>query len=126
MFSLKPLKSVPIREKAMSNTSSYDYSDYNKFGIKNDLERCLYAGWFLFVVICTLLGDSIILAASIKYKAFNLHKIVLVFIQYIAVCDLINALLCLLPTAISAFFDSGGSSMILNQVRFLLPTTLTA
>ena len=104
----------------MSNTSSYNYSDYEKFGIKNNVERNIYGGWFMLVAICSLLGDSIILVASIKYKAFNLHRIVVAFIQHIAVCDLLNASLIVLPGAVSAFYNSGGSSVILNRVRFFI------
>ena len=74
----------------------------------------------MLVVICSLLGDSIILIASIKYKAFNLHRIVVAFIQHIAVCDLINASLSVLCIAVSVFYNSGGSSMILNRVRFFI------
>ena len=90
----------------MPKTNSYDYSDYEKFGIKNDVERCIVGGWLMLVVICSLLGDSIILIASIKYKAFNLHRIVVAFIQHIAVCDLINASLSVRPIAVSVFYHS--------------------
>ena len=105
---------------AMSNTSSYNYSDYEKFGIKNNVERNIYGVWCMFVVICSLLGDSVILIASIKYKAFNLHRIVVAFIQHIAAYDLLNASLSVLSIARSVFYNSGGSNMILNQVRFFI------
>ena len=72
------------------------------------------------MVICSLIGDSAILIASIKYKAFNLHKIVVAFIQHVAVCDLMNAALSILPTTVSIFCNSGGSSKILNYVRFFI------
>ena len=99
---------------------SYNYSNSTQFGIKNNVERYFYAGWFCFVFMCSLLGDSTILVASIKYKAFNLHKIVVASIEHIAVCDLLNALLTVLPTAVSILFSNGGSSMILNQARFFV------
>ena len=104
----------------MPGNNSYNYSNYNQFGIKNSVERYLYAGWFGFVFMCSLLGDSTILVASIKYKAFNLHKIVVAFIQHIAVCDLINALVSILPTAISTIYNRGPSSLALNQIRFCI------
>ena len=110
----------------MSNTSSYNYSDYEKFGIKNDVERYFYGGWLILVVICSILGDSIILVASIKYKAFNLHKMVVVVIQHIAVCDLLNASLSVPPTAVSLFYSGGGSSVILNRVRFFIGYYVTS
>ena len=99
---------------------SYDYSNYTQFGIKNDINRHLYAGWFIVVIILILLGDSTILVASIKYKAFNLQRIVVVFIQHIAVCDLMNAILLGLPNTISIICNSGGSSKILNYARLFV------
>ena len=62
----------------------FNYSNYTQFGIKDEAERYTYAGWLTFTVISSLLGDTIILIASIKYKAFKLNKIVVVFIQHIA------------------------------------------
>ena len=97
---------------------SYNYSNYTQFGIKNTAERYVYVGWTIFTVLCSLLGDTTILVASIKYKAFNLNKIVLAFIQHIAACDLLNAVGSVLPTAVSAIYNSGGSSETLNRARF--------
>ena len=73
----------------------YNFSDKTKFGIKNDTERYLWAGWLAFVVVSSLLGDSLILIASIKYNAFNLHKMIVTFIQHIAVCDLLQSVGCI-------------------------------
>ena len=99
---------------------SYNYSNFDQYAIKNEAERYFYGGWYCFVVLCSLLGDSTILVASIKYNAFNLHRTVVAFIQHIAVIDLMNALLSTLPIAVSIFFNSGGSNKILNYLRFYL------
>ena len=99
---------------------SYNYSNYTQFGMKNDVERYAYAGGLLFVVLCSFLGDTTILVASIKYKAFRLHKTVVVLIQHIAACDLLNAAGSLLPTAVSAICNGGGSSKLINWVRFFM------
>ena len=97
---------------------SYNFSNYTQFGIKNDGERYAYAGWLSLVVIGSLLGDTTILVASIKYNAFNLQRIVVVVIQHIAVCDLINASFCTFPITVLTFTNSGGSNTILNYVSF--------
>ena len=99
---------------------SYDYSNYTNFGINNEVERYAYAGWLIFVVFCSLLGDTIILVASIKYQAFNLHKIVVVFIQHLAVCDLFDSIGNILPAIFSLIANSGGSSKDFNFVRFFI------
>ena len=99
---------------------SKNHSHYALLGIENDIERYVYAGWLIFVVLCSLFGDTTILVASFKYKAFRLNKIVVAFIQHIAACDLINAVLSTFPIAISAVSNSGGSSKILNYARFFM------
>ena len=72
-------------------TISYDYANYTMFGIKSEAGRHALAGWLVFVVLSSLLGDSLILLASVKYRAINLHNIIVTFIQHIAVCDLLNS-----------------------------------
>ena len=97
---------------------SYNYSNYTQFGIQGATERYAYAGWLIFVTISSLIGDTTILVASIKYKAFHIHKIVVTFIQHIAVCDLLNAVVVVLPGAVSVIANRGGSHKIQNYVRF--------
>ena len=79
----------------------YNYSDKALFGFKSNTERYLWAGWLAFVVVLSLLGDSLILIASIKYKAFNLHKMIVTFIQHIAVNDLLSAIGSVAPAMLS-------------------------
>ena len=96
----------------------YNFSNRTEFGIKNDTERYFWAGWLAFVVVSSLLGDSLILIASIKYKAFDLHKMIVTFIQHIAVCDLLQSVGCIAPTALSAIYNTGSSYRSIDYVRF--------
>ena len=98
----------------------YDYSDFNHFSIKNNVERYAYIGWNIFVIICSILGDTTILVASIKYKAFRLNKIVVVLIEHVAACDLLQVVGNILPATISAIRNRGGCSKILCYVDFFL------
>ena len=97
---------------------SRNFSDYVQFGIHNDVERFAFAGWMMLVVVSSLLGDTIILAASIKYNAFRLHKTVVVFIQHLAVCDLLNTTGNLVPAVVSITINSRSSSEVLKFIRF--------
>ena len=56
--------------------------------ISNDGLRYTWASYLIFIILSSFIGDSIILIASIKYKAFQLHKIMVVIIQHIAACDI--------------------------------------
>ena len=95
----------------------YDFSNRTEFGIKNDTERYLWAGWLAFVVVSSLCGDSLILIASIKYKAFNLHKMIVTFIQHIAVCDLLQSVGSIAPAAISTIINTGSPYRLIDHVR---------
>ena len=98
----------------------YDFSNRTEFGMKNDTERYLWAGWLAFVVVSSLLGDSLILVASIKYKTFNLHKMIVTFIQHIAVCDLLHSVGCVAPAALSAIYNTGSPYRLIDYVRLLI------
>ena len=98
----------------------YDFSNSEMFGIKNDAERYLWAGWLTFVFVSSLLGDSLILIASIKYKAFNLHKMIVTFIQHIAVCDLLNAVGSVAPAMLSTIYNAGSPNKFIDHVRLFI------
>ena len=82
--------------------SQYDqHCNKTIYGIKNDAARYAWAGYFLFVIISSLVGDTTILIASLKYKAFNLHRVIGVIIQHIAFCDLLVAVTDVLPRTVT-------------------------
>ena len=89
----------------MSSSPNVTFSDQTVYGIKSDAVRHLWAGYFVFVLLSSLIGDTTILIASIKYRAFKLHKVIVVIIQHIAVCDLIVTATYTAPRAISLFAD---------------------
>jgi len=99
---------------------SYNYSNCTLFGIQNKAERFVYGGWFVFIITCSLLGDTTILVASIRYKAFKLQKIVVACIQHIAICDLLVTISAIIPTLISIIKDSKGNNRLLHIMSFFV------
>ena len=99
---------------------SYNYSNCTLFGIQNKAERFVFGGWFVFIITCSLLGDTTILVASIRYKAFKLQKIVVACIQHIAVCDLLVTISAIIPTLISIIKDSKGNNRLLHIMSFFV------
>ena len=85
----------------MTSGIMYEFSNRTVYGIESEAIRYTWAGYFLFVIISSLIGDTAILIASIKYRAFKLHKIIVVIIQHIAVCDLMVSITDVLPKLIS-------------------------
>ena len=63
--------------------------------------KYFWAGFCLLLLISSYVGDTTILIASIKYKAFKLHNVIVVIIQHIAICDLILSSLTTVPRFVS-------------------------
>ena len=83
----------------------YPYSNRTLYGIKSNAVRYTWAGYYLFVIASSFIGDTIILVASIKYKAFKLHRGITVIIHHIAFCDLMVTALNILPRFITLIRD---------------------
>ena len=98
----------------------YNFSNSAKFGMNTNTERYLWIGWLTFLFVSSLLGDSLILIASIKYKAFNLHKMIVTFIQHIAVTDLLHSLGAVAPAIISAIYNTGSTNRFIDYARFFI------
>ena len=101
-----------------SISTMYNYSNATQFGMKSDVERYFYISWLMFVVVCSLLGDTIILIASSKYNAFKLHKIIVALIQHLAVNDLLVSSANLAPAMFSAIYQTGSPYRFMDYIRF--------
>ena len=75
------------------------------YAIRDDEERSLLILWNFIVVMSSLIGDSIILIATIKYKAIKLHKLVVIVMQHMAVCDLIQTVFRVFPITLALISD---------------------
>ena len=89
-----PLKTLlNLAQHLIMKTIHYhQYSNETLYGIKSDTVRYTWAGYFIFIFTSSLLGNTTILIASIKYRAFKLHRVLIVIIQHIALCDLMVSL----------------------------------
>jgi hypothetical protein len=85
--------------------------------IKNEAIRYVWATWYFFVVIMSLIGDTIILYSTIKYKAIELHVMIVTFIQHIAVSNILISVTYLLPTAVSLIAGEWIFGPALCQIR---------
>ena len=77
------------------------YENYTSFGIHDKAERYVLTAYTSFIFLSSVIGDTLILIGSLRYNAIKLHKIMVVFIQYIAVADLVCSIVRVLPGAVS-------------------------
>ena len=82
-----------------------NYADFATLGIKNELVRYIWVAWTILVILSSLLGDTIILLATIRYKAIRLQKVTVVFMQHIASCDILLTVTYITPGLVSLLAD---------------------
>ena len=85
--------------------TSTDYTN-TSFAIQNDAERHFWITFHVFVLLSSLLGDSLILFASFQRDAFKLNSFIVVVIQYIAVFDIAFSIFCITPRTLSLIANS--------------------
>ena len=85
----------------------FDRVDSNKtrFGLESVAQRYTWAGYYLFVILSSLMGDTTILVGSIKYQVIKLNRIIVTLIKHIAVCDLLVIATQVLPQFVTLLAD---------------------
>ena len=96
---------TPSHNRLPAALLNNNFSNKTLYGIPNDGVRYLWTSYYVFVVLSSLIGDSTILLASIKYRAFRLHEFITVVIQHIAVCDILVATNNVIPIMVSLMSD---------------------
>ena len=76
----------------MNRTSNFTHE-----GIHDNSERTTWIIYNILVILSSVLGDTTILIATIKYNAIKLHRIIVVMIQHMAVSDILLSLFKVLP-----------------------------
>ena len=91
-------------------------------------ERYTLIGWTSITLVCCIIGNTIILLATFRYKAIRLDKTSVVLIKSIAICDLVTGIFTVHPILASLMY--GGwpygtvSCYIYNYLK--IPTFISA
>jgi hypothetical protein len=72
----------------------------SEYKINSAEERYFWVSYFAFVLLSSVIGDTLILVGSIKHGAMKLNKLLVVVIQHLAVSDLIQSIVFVLPTIV--------------------------
>ena len=71
------------------------------YRIDNLTDRQILIGYRILLSVSTLIGDTLILVGSIRYNAIKLHKIIVIFVQQMAVADILTIIFGIIPGAVS-------------------------
>ena len=82
----------------MKDSEIYSNATY---GIHSEFERNFWTLYFIFVLLSTLIGDTLILYASFHKDALKINPIIVAVMQHIAVADLSQTFLSSAPKMIS-------------------------
>ena len=75
------------------------------FTIQNTALRYTWTTYFVFIFLSSLIGDTLILVAAIKFGAFRLHRFIVVIMEHMAICDLLVAVSFILPRITALIAD---------------------
>ena len=75
------------------------YDNYTLYGIHSKTDRQLLSVYCSLVFLSSLIGDTLILVGSLCYRAIRLHRLLVVFIQYMALFALVMIVYLYLLTA---------------------------
>ena len=95
-------------------------SSFEEHKITNPWERYLLTSYLLIVLLSSLIGDTIILIASVRYNAVKLNKFLVIVMQHIAVCDLLLAISFIFPTIVSLIWDRWIFATVGGSIRYLV------
>ena len=83
----------------------YNATNKAMFAIQNTALRYTWTAYFVFIFLSSLIGDTLILVAAIKFRAFRLHRFIVVIMGHMAICDLLVAIFFILPRITSLIAD---------------------
>ena len=70
---------------------------HDKERITTNSERIALTLWGITVIVTSLLGDSIVLLATTRYRAIKLHRVLVTLLQHLAISNLLQTLFRVLP-----------------------------
>ena len=82
-----------------------NYNNITVYGIKSPTVRYSWASYLILIIASSIIGDTLILIASIKYRAVKLHRALVLIIQHMVVCDLILSVLDIFPKLVFVLKD---------------------
>ena len=84
----------------------------------SDTVKHALASWSILTVLLSILGNTVVLIASLKHKAIKFDKVSVILIENIAVADLLDVFLVVLPTTVAILSDQAEVAKFFRENRF--------
>ena len=104
--------------------TSSPISTTNLYSIDEKAEKYAWITYYVVVLLSSLIGDSIILAASISPNGIRLNRFIVTVMQHIAVSDLISCFSFVLPKIASFISDEWVAVGIMGDVVYYLDSVI--
>ena len=93
------------------------YFKVDLYGTPYNREKAAITVFNMLILLSSLMGDSAILIASIRYKALKQHKMIEAVIQHLAVCDLTFSFTTVFPSITSILADKWSFGDMMCHLR---------
>ena len=78
----------------------YTNTTTTTLGLTSSQQRHTWMSWQIFIVISSILGNTTILFSSIRYRALRIHRMIVVYMEQLAICDYMFSACIILPSAV--------------------------
>ena len=92
--------------------------------IHNDSFRYAYVAYLLFVMISSFIGDSLVLVGTVKFQAIKIKSYLVVFIQHIAVLDILTCITYIIPQVTSIIGNRWVLGHLICRMNYTITTYL--
>ncbi|KAL5266212.1 hypothetical protein ACHWQZ_G003580 [Mnemiopsis leidyi] len=108
----------------MTELSTWSPTTTNVYSIDDKAEKYVWIIYYVIVLLSSLIGDSIILAASIAPNGIRLNRFIVTIMQHIAVSDLISCFSFVLPKIASFISNEWVVEGLLGKIVYYLDSVI--
>ena len=80
--------------------NDYNTTSTTTLGLRSPQERKPWMIWQLVIVVSSLLTNTTILVSSIRYRALRIHRMVVIYLEQIAICDYVLSTCVVMPSVV--------------------------
>ena len=84
----------------------------------SDAVKSVLASWSILTILLSILGNTIVLIASLKHKAIKFDKVSVILIENMALADLFDVFFVGLPTTVAILSDQAEVAKFFRENRF--------